>query len=276
MAYTFGAGTGDDITWDQGGLGDGILGARNGVRLVYGWWYPTTLTATRGLWSAGNTYGAEIDSTTSELRLRTDNTTDGQWTTTGVNLTTNEWKFLAFMNTNNNSGPTAAWRVWAGTISTAPTEVTVTSAVGPSGNFTGNANFYIGNKGTGTVAFQGDIENVGYLTTGTNDGPFQIATAGTITNNEAEFAYRWFVLPLWIGQPVHVGFLRGPRAQTIPISYAHIRLDTLDRAVRTLNPSNPTVDSTITPTINGATPSLNRGPRPYQHQIIHPVPTFGM
>ena len=74
MAYTFGGATTDDITFASAIT----IGANSRAALICGWWYPTTLTATRKLWSANSTgiVGAEIDTTTSELRLRSDNTTD--------------------------------------------------------------------------------------------------------------------------------------------------------------------------------------------------------
>lgn len=260
MAYTFGAGTGDDITWAS----STTFGGSGSTQFVFGWWYPTTLTATRGLWSAGNTFGAEIDTTTDELRLRTDNTTDGQWTTAGVDLATGTWKFLAFLNTCIN-GPTAAWRVWAGSVESAPIEVTVTGAVSPVGNFTGNSNFYLGNKGTATLAFQGDIGDSGYICTGSvgaASNPFSIDTAGTISNTEAQFVYERFVLPLWCGK----GFTEAGRLRSHGIlGNAHdsaYACTTNLFQVRRAREANATVFSGVTPTRNGVTWSQNGSPRP--------------
>jgi hypothetical protein len=263
VPYTFGAGTGDDITWAI--LGSFSQGSTAG--LVCGWWYPTTLTATRGLWSLGNTFGAEIDATTDELRLRTDNTTDGQWTTAGVDLAVNNWKFIAFLGTFNNTGPAAAWRVWAGSVDSAPIECTVTSAVAPVGNFVVNGNFYMGNKGTGALAFQGAIGDVSIHSTSAAGGvtahPFSLATLGAITNAEALFVYERFVLPIWAGNGFRQsGALRRNgafNASNDDILYA---CTTNQFQIRRTNLVNNTTFSGITPTINGATYSQNGSPRP--------------
>lgn len=185
------------------------FGATGTVFVVAGWWYPTTLTATWGLWSGSLALGSEINTTTSELRMRTDNTTDGQWTTTGVGLTVNQWKFVAWLCTTTNTGTAAAWRVWAGDELTPPTEVTVTQAVAPAGNFTGASNFYAGNMASsGSLAFRGDIGWITYLRTtqtGTG-GVFGIAAHGTITQAEANIVRDRMVLPMWQGQAVPVCF----------------------------------------------------------------------
>jgi hypothetical protein len=163
MSYTFGGNTGDDIN-----ISLMInLGADNTTCFVAGWWYPTTLTAGRGYWSAGNIFGAEVDTTTSELRLRTDNsTTDGEWVTSGAGIVTNKWHFIAFMNASENTTVPGAWRVWVGDAITAPVIQTPAVSVSRSGDYTGNSAFYVGNKGTDTVAFQGDIGWVMVITTG--------------------------------------------------------------------------------------------------------------
>lgn len=195
MSYTCGAATGDDIAMSLASMGSTSTSC-----FVAGWWKPTTLTATRGLWSAGNIFGAAIDTTTSELRLRTDNTTDGQWTTTGVGLTVGEWKFLAFANSCNNTGPAAAWVVWSGTGGTAPQQVTVTQATAPNGNFTGSTAPVLGNKGTGTLAFQGEIGPAVFARHAASAfGYVPTATVGTITADEADIVYRRLVLPIWAG-----------------------------------------------------------------------------
>lgn len=262
MAYTFGAGTGDDITWQNQGSPGGNLS----TSLICGWWYPTTLTATRGLWSTGNVFGAEIDATTDELRLRTDNTTDGQWTTTGVDLAVNNWKFIAFFNTCSNTGPAAAWRVWAGSIDSAPVECTVTNAVSPVGNFVSNSSFYLGNKGTGTLAFQGDIGDCGYLlttTAGASVNPFSIAAVGAVTNTEAQFIYERFVLPFWMGQGWwQCGVLPYHGTLTVTTFDAAYACTSGLFQIRRAQYSSASVFSGVTPTINGATWSQNGSPRP--------------
>lgn len=265
MAYTFGAATGNDINWTTASSG-----GNSTVCLAAGWFYPTTLTATRGLFSYGNVCGVAIDTTTSELRLKTDNTTDGQWTTSGVGLAVDKWSFIAFMLTCSNTGPTAAWRVWSGTFETAPVERTVTQAVAPSGNFTAGTSFTVGNIGTGTIAFQGDIGPV--LTChppaiNSTTGFIQNAAAGAITQDEADDAYRNVVLPFWKGEPMPFR-VRQYGLQTGSTMGAFLNLDNA-------LPSTQEVVSGATlvsraPTINGATPSQNRAPRVYETTAAQP------
>ncbi len=186
------------------------LGATARSSLIVGWYYPTALTATRRLFGAGAIWGAEVDTTTDELRLRTDNTTDGQWTTTGVDMVVNEWKFIAIMNSTLNTGPAGAWRVWVGTAESAPVEATVSVATSPVGNFTGNSTLYIGNTASGSTAWEGDIENVFVVassaTIGVTSSLFNQAAYGAITTDAAEFTLRNYVLPLWLGQiPYNLG-----------------------------------------------------------------------
>ncbi len=198
MPYTFGAGVGDDLSV----TGVGSSGGGGWHSFVCGWWYPTTLTATRGYWSFSNTFGAEVDTTTSELRLRSDNTTDGQWTTSGAGITTNKWWFLAFFNSCNNTGPAGAWRVWVGDVDNPPVMLSPTQAVAPVGSFIGSTNRRLGNKGTGSLAFQGTMGWISFLVSGVNNpGMFNIATDGTIDASIEEHVFRRWVEPHYLGVP---------------------------------------------------------------------------
>lgn len=265
MSYTCGAATGNDIAMTL--ISTGATGTSC---FVAGWWKPTTLTATRGLWSAGNIFGAEIDTTTSELRLRTDNTTDGQWTTTGVGLTVGEWKFLAFANSCNNTGPAAAWVVWAGTGDTAPQRVTVTQATAPVGNFTGSTAVVLGNKGTGNFAFQGEIGPAVFAThAGSIRGYVPTTVAGTINQEGIDAVYQRLVLPIWRGEWCPLT-LRHPRMDFAQVSTAMF-VTSLDLAlpVKTDIHANATAPfGTIT--LNGVTLSQERCPRAMPQQAIQP------
>lgn len=198
MPYTFGGATSDDVTWASGA--SGLLSTGNAF--VSGWWRPTTLTATRGLWSVGAIMGAEIDSTTDELRMRMDYATDGEWTTSGVDLVTDEWHFLAFL-VSMNATTTVSWRVWRATLNSPITEATVTQVVAPSGTRTGNSVVTVGNKGaSGTLAFQGDIAQF-LLVQGPSASPdpaLGIASLGTITQTEADQFRSLFVEPAYRGE----------------------------------------------------------------------------
>lgn len=268
MAYTFGAATGDDIshtTFSAGGNGN--------VSLFMGWFYPTTLTATRGLFSWGTIFGAEIDTTTTELRLRTDNTTDGQWTTTGVGLTVNQWQFIAAAVTCSNTGPAADWRVFSGTTDTAPsTTVTVTQATAPAGNFTSSTAFCVGNKGSaGTLAFQGNIGP--YLattqTTSANatTAPLPNATAGTFTQQEVDIIYTAIILPFWTGDQMPARLrtvgIQNSTYQTVFLNLDFVLPVTEEVTVSLNQPFR-------VPTISGATPSNDKSPRRYQTQATQP------
>lgn len=199
MSWEFGSTTTDSL---QFGLTNNH--ASGGTSLfVCGWWYPTTLTATRRLWSLAAVIGVEINTTTSELRLKTDNTTDGQWTTSGVNLTLNEWKFIAFFGTFTNTGPAAQWRVWAGTVETCPAEVTVSVAVAPVGNFVAASAFNLGNTQAGSVSWQGLIGNANTIVCSAGslqNFPLPNTTSGTITNDEANIVFQQLVIPYWSGE----------------------------------------------------------------------------
>lgn len=254
MSYTFGAGTGDDIT----ATASNAVNANLNACLTVGWWYPTTLTATRGYFSAGNVYGMEVDTTTSELRLRTDNTTDGQWATAGAGITINNWWYIAHIASTTNTGPAAAHRVWVGSASDPPAEVTVSVSVAPSGNFTSSAIRYAGNKGTGTLAFQGDV---GWMSQVSSNGAapqmFGIAAAGTISNAEADLIKAQWVIPLWLGRPNLQQAVQMPA--TSGFSVIHFPLNT--GLVCYHYGHDPAIFANPAVTINGATFSSNFPPR---------------
>lgn len=199
MAFTFGGNTGDDITAT---LPTSPLGADNGSSLVAGWWYPTTLTAGRGYWSAANVHGATVGPTTSEMRLTFDNaTTDGVWDSSGAGIVTNEWQFLAWLMATENTTVAGAVRFWRGTADTPPVGVTVTNTTPRSGNYTGSASFTVGNIGTGSLSFQGDIGSIAVLAAGAVgiSSPLFIGTSGAIANTQADLVYHRWVWPLWAG-----------------------------------------------------------------------------
>lgn len=264
MAWTYGAGTGDDTTFAAAG---GIVSGA--VAFMCGWVYPTTLTATRTIFSIGNNWQIRIDTTTSELRLVSDNTTDGQWTTTGVGLATGTWKFLAVLVSPLNTGVACAWRVWVGDLTTPPAEVTVTNAVAPSGNFTGATNITFGNAGTGTVAFQGSIESFVFANFNGSANPtraaFPIAAAGTITQAEANLVRDRYVTPLWRGNlyPYEGAFAGPPSQANTGLNWYVVRTDNTvqlagQRALRATI-GDPPFDLSAN---NGVTEGPERGPVP--------------
>lgn len=258
MAFTFGAGVGDDINTSINAVQIGASGANH---FFCGWFYPTTLTAGRAYWTFGNTHGAYVGATTSELLLQTDNTTDGQWSTSGAGLVVDKWQFIAWANACENVSVDGAWRVWIGDINTAPVEITVNLDVARVGNYTSSGACIIGNAGTGgSLSFEGDIgsfTSIGVANAGINTFS-TILTSGVISNDQADILYRRWVLPAWLGSP-SLGFLS---AATILNSLCALHIDLNSRLPVGWQYTAVAVASAPTAlTINGATFSENRPPR---------------
>jgi hypothetical protein len=193
MAYTFGANSSDSVI--VSGTGNPCFQSGRCL-LAAGWFLPTTLTATRRLWAIGTT-GPEVDTTTSELRMRVKHaTTNGQWTTTGAGLAVNEWRFLVWYWSGSNTGPVGIWRVWSGTIDTPPVACTITQAVAPVGNLAADENNWIaGNNNGPTLSWQGDIGEMWLH--GNNAAGFGVAAATSLSADEEELIYHNYVIPLW-------------------------------------------------------------------------------
>lgn len=269
MPYTFGGAASDDqVTSLPFGLGGTAT-----LFLVYGWWRPTALNAGNGYWSIGNTLGASVDAATGEITLTSDNTSDGIYDTTTVSMAVDEWRFLAFFFTGVNTGPALTWKVWAGTIDTAPVSHALTTISAPTGNFTGSTSLYFGNLGTSAgAAFDGDLAHCGIVgsSAGAATNIFGIATSGTVTAAEEEFIYQSMVLPLWAGQ-----FPK--RLINLPNNsyHEHHRMDNPVHTVGGINmfyrtaqdDSHQSVPTAIT--INGATNSANGAPRAYPSHPLH-------
>lgn len=259
MPYTFGGNTGDDITFSssQSAL------ASNSTWAVFGWYLPTTLTAGRTLFSAGSTANcAVIGATTSELELLTAfSTTQGKWTTSGLGLTINTWRYIVVVISVHDTGPLMSCRVWAGAFGTAPVEISVSQTTAPAGTATGSATWYIGNKGTGILAFQGDIDMVdfGYGGgTGINSTLLIPAAHGAITQAEADLFLALYVIPIWLGDHAAIDRGRGNAGQG---STAKWFVDLSAGGAGFGRPAT-VVDPEVALTINTAVASKNACPRP--------------
>lgn len=260
MPYTFGAGTGDDINF---GATQSTLASAT-MFSVSGWFRPTTLTAGNTLWSAGSVANcAVIGATTSELELLVDyTTTDGKWTTSGLGLTTGGWRFIAVIMSTIDT-PLMGCRVWAGTVELAPTEVTCTQTTAPVGTSVGVATWYVGNKGTGLLAFQGDISDVMMMNgnaVGTVASLSIPAAYGTFTQAEADLFRDLYVRPAWGGDLASVfGRRSGPAATAVPPARWFIELNNgvqvVGRAITAVTPESQ-------PSINTATVTATGCPRP--------------
>lgn len=254
MPYTFGAATGDDMTFIAGSNGFG-----NGTHsFIAGWWYPTTLTAGRGYFSFGNVAGVKVGTTTSELQMVLDATVDGVWNTSGAGITTNKWWFLAFLQSATNTGMAAAWRVWVGDEITRPRPITPTQATAPTTSFTGSTSRTLGNIGTGTVAFQGDI---GWALMASQAHASALRnpihqSLGTISAAEELLCEQTLVVPLWMGFMPPGLFLGATNVPTFNV--CHLPLEASGNVVDSYSSS-----TTVTPlalTLNGATLTQNAPP----------------
>jgi|NOAtaT_7_FD_contig_21_5801800_length_1031_multi_3_in_0_out_0_1 hypothetical protein len=203
MSYRFGGTTGDDLTWTES---TSVWGTTQRSGVIAGWYYPTTLTAGKALWSVGAVNRAVIASTTSEINLFLDRTTDTQYTTSGLALAVNRWHFIAFLLNSFNTGPVTTWRVWGSVGTAIPEPVTVNQTVAGSGNATGNTIVTVGNIGAaGTSAFEGDIGRFDYFV-GTLANAFLPNTTGLISAAEEKMVFEQVVVPIWSGQfPTFLG-----------------------------------------------------------------------
>lgn len=254
MPYTFGAATTDDITWTAGSSGFG-----NGVHtFACGWFYPTTLTAGRTYFSYGNVASLTIAPTTSEFRVITDGTVDGVWDTTGAGIVVSKWQFIALLATMTATGMAAAFRVWVGDGITRPVAFTPAVVTAPTVAFTGSTSRTVGNKGTGSLAFQGDI---GWAVLAAQANATALRnpihqTSGSISADEELLCYNSLVYPLWRGEWPFELFLGSLNCPTFNVSHVPLYQpgNTCDQVS-----SNTTVPP-LAVTTNGATQTLNEPP----------------
>ena len=263
MAYTFGGATGDDIN----ATATVSMGGSSRPSWLSCWFYPTTLTATRGIMSVGNIFGLEIDTATDNLRIRADGTVDGQYTTAGAGIVTNKWHFVGYLSNHNSTGVVAAHRIWIGTADEFPRELTITQVTAATGSFTGGTAMTIGNKGTGALAFQGDIAQAFFAATNVNDAlanwPF-ISNAGTISNDDAEYVRLQWVNRIYLGKLGEAMQWAMPNRQNgsqQEFAYFPLRENANRyRMVRSVAPGAAGETDVLAATVNGATLSLRNPP----------------
>lgn len=260
MAYTFGGATSDDVAQNS----FNSMFVDNGQQLITGWFYPTTLTADRTYWSFGDVANAlKVGATTSELSVVTDNvTTDGVWDTTGAGITVNKWWFIAVLVATENTTVAGAVRVWVGDEYTAPVEISVANTVARNGNYAPSSAFTVGNLGTGSVAFQGDIDNINIWFTNVPfiNNIFSIAASGVITNTEAEFIFQRLILPTWLGNPNLLYRVSGIAGGTINMISLTLDYPGSPQCYHFNNNNAAPMVVTI-PTVSGATFTGNRSAR---------------
>lgn len=264
MSYTFGASDFDDIS---GTLAQ--IGASATACLVGGWYYPTTLTAGRGYWSAGNFTGAEVAPTTSEIRIKSDNvTTDGVWDTSGAGVATNQWHFMMLMGSFLSTGPAVDWRAWLGIGLDPPQEISLTQVTAPAGNCSGSTSMICGSKGpSSALAFQGEVGQMWWLrcttsTTAASRSLIPSATGGVITAEEAQYVYETMVLPMWRNEyPERVFFRMQQNNVASCMLYSSLNgPNPCERTIADINAAGSWGGDVLT--LSGVTLSGNRCPRP--------------
>lgn len=261
MAYTFGSATSDNLTWTDSGATYAATARSN---LVCGWFYPTTLTAGRCLWSVGAINRCAIATTTSEIDLFVDRTTDSQHTTSGLGLVVNEWHFIAVLGSFFNTGPVATYRVWRGVGTGIPQLVTVNQTAAGNGNSTSSTIVTVGNASSaGTVAFQGDIARFDYIA-GTLDNSLVRTVNGTISGDDEKFIYNQCVIPIWQNELPRY-FESGTQSNN-SIQHTIAELDLLQPnfgttwTLQTSRNGGTIQTANRSATAAGVAPSLNRAP----------------
>jgi len=254
MPYTFGAATSDYVSPSV----LNVLSA-NQVSMVAGWFYPTTLTAGRALWTtvAGTNNRLEIDTTTSQLRwLTASPTTQGVFTISGNAIVTNKWQFIALVS--SRAGSTESLAVWQATESDPPTLMTITQVTAPAGSFVAGITFVIGNaSAAATSAFQGDIGPFTMMahTNVNNLGPLVTTSAQVIDAACQNVIQRFVIEPCWRSQ---LNASQIMPATTLGNAYY---LPMNDRTTRNIRRSGSTsTQTTGLLTVSGATQAASRHP----------------
>jgi hypothetical protein len=209
---------------------------------------------------------AEVDGTTSEIRWIFDAaTTDGEYVTSGLGMVIDQWQFLAFFAAMESSGNLVTPRIWRGTVDEPPVMFTPSVSVSPAGNWVGQNTVYVGNHGTATTAFQGDIGSVSFLTVRSSGAtqPFSVITNGTLDADIERNIEKWWVNPIWQGRSPQ--FFRPPAVAT-QWMMAHIALD---GDIALASQVGETLSNYPTITTNGATASQRRPPRQLPRAWIH-------
>jgi len=252
VGYTFGAATGDDITWTESATN---YGASARSSLVCGWWYPTALTATRCLWSFGTVNRCAIATTTSEIDIFLNRTTPSQHTTSGLGLAVGRWHFIAVLGSFFNTGVVTNYRVWRGVDAEIPSLVTVNVTTAGAGNSTGSTIATIGNLGSaGTVAFQGDIGRFDFVAA-TNANALCRNATGDISADDEFAIFTQMVIPIWRGSmPTFYG--SGTDANN-GVTHTVVDLDNGNYG-RTIRNAGTIITMDRGLTVSGATVSANR------------------
>lgn len=260
MPYTFGGANTDDLTLPvvTSITGPSVSG------MLLAWVFPTTLTPGRGLAGFGNNLGRILVSATSgeiDVALGA-GTTDGVWTSSGLALTADTWRFLAIAWTAI-AGPTMEVRLWAGDGVTPPEPVTMAQAIAPVGTFSSQTTMTIGSTATSSsLAWQGDIGPLDVISTNIAAGathPFGQTAYGAFATESVDMMFSRFVRPIWEGSYRHAPVGRVVNNTT---SMQHVSLDMLLQGAAARHIQTSSANESIgIPTYNGATVSARAAPR---------------
>lgn len=198
MPYTFGAASSHYMSKP---VGSGVYGGSQHY-LMAGWYYPTTLTAARGLWGGSTTATVRVGATTSEIEwIRDLATTDAVYSSSGAGITTNKWWFIAMLL--DSSGTNNFVVYWIGDEQTVPVQVSGTSLVSGSGGAATTSTLVAGNSiAGGSTSFQGHIANLFLLqaTANTILNGLGFQPSGATTQADIDRTYGKYVLPLYRGE----------------------------------------------------------------------------
>jgi hypothetical protein len=265
MAFTFGAATGDDITWTDS-VSTWGQNQRSGV--ISGWWYPTTLTAGKALWGIGTNHRAVISATAGEIDVFFDRATDTQYTTSGLGLAVNQWHFIAILMNNFNTGVVTNWRAWRSVGTDIPTSVAINVVTAGVGNVVGSTIPTIGNLGSaGTSAFEGDIGRFDFIVE-TVANSLLGNTNGSIGTETERRIFEDVVLPIWQGNSPT--FYKSGQNSNNGITHTVVDLDRNGDYGRSVRNGGSIVTMDRTVTVSGATPSLSRAPIPTTGPVSYP------
>lgn len=244
--------------------GSTLLGPSS-LDLISMWVFPTTLTAGRGLWSVGNISCCKVHTTTSELAFVLDgNNADGNYNTSGLGLVINKWQFLAFMISQVADGAHII-EVWIGDESTPPLRQAATQTVLQADTVLGTNSFTIGNIGTGTVAWQGDIASVVAahgtgLAASADLSP--MAAYGALTSAELDQAEQKLILPIWLGDYECITRAMDVNPAVVPSARWFCDLEGGPAPLFVGRGNSAAIPPFVLATNNGATVSKNGTPRP--------------
>ena len=258
MSTTFGGTNGTDISWTESASPWGAT-ARSGI--IAGWFYPTTLTPGRALWSVGADNRCLISPSGTEIDIFVRRATaNSQDRTLGLNLVTQQWTFIAILASHQNTGAVDNFRVWRGFGTDIPTLVPLDTppVAGTGTGLTTATSITVGNvQSTGALAFQGDIARFDYIVATVANALCR--NGDGLISAEDEFAiYTQIVLPIWGGRfPTFYG--SGQNSNN-GITHSVLDLDNRGNYVRSIRAGGTTITMDRFPNPDGTTISQNRAP----------------